>query len=574
MLDNMLGFIKNKNHKTDKKNDKFANRKIERAIDPAELTVHLRSLGKVSKKEDFLPSGTMIRGSTTKEYGISRNGLSAICVVSLNSLEVALLVTEKCVGTPMHINLRNTIIDKGLKITVERISDVSYVALLNNAITADVDDDKGSDSSALVEEIIQHALREKSPASDIHICCREKSGMVLMRVNSKLRRYKQYPVQTCVNMASFMYSHLSLPTSRSDTNFNVDAKSLSCMIETTHKGSFYKLRYKFISMADGWDVIIRILPVESPGKKPPKFDQLGYEKSQIEQIELAVRRSIGLVAITGPTGSGKSTSLKTMMEFDPNRMLKKRYSIEDPVEYKIYGVSQISLQRNDHEKDGSNASFTGVLRDILRADPNDVMVGETRDMSTASMLADAVLTGHKMYTTLHTASAIGAYLRLSRLGLDRHVLADRQFVAAMIFQRLMPVMCPHCKIKAYENNKLTTSQVFHISRTFEIDLDNIYVTNHAGCEHCDGGIYKSTVVAEVITPDAVLRDFILRERDAEAENYWRKSKRTPYSDPCMDGKTAFEHAIYKMSLGLIDPNDIEEEFESFQTYQVVPLDSV
>ncbi|MYM53584.1 ATPase, T2SS/T4P/T4SS family, partial [Pseudomonas aeruginosa] len=130
----------------------------------------------------------------------------------------------------------------------------------------------------------------------------------------------------------------------------------------------------------------------------------GYEDSQIHQIELAVGRSIGLISIAGPTGSGKSTTLKTMMEFDPKRMLKKRYSVEDPVEYKIFGVSRISNQRGDHEEEGgSNEDFIGVLRDVLRADPNDVMVGEIRDRVTTQMMADFVLTGHKIYTTVHTA---------------------------------------------------------------------------------------------------------------------------------------------------------------------------
>ena len=118
------------------------------------------------------------------------------------------------------------------------------------------------------------------------------------------------------------------------------------------------------------------------------------------------------------------------MEADPNRRERKRYSVEDPVEYKIFGVSQISVQRDDHEEEvDSITALLGTLRDVLRGDPDEVMVGETRDPATASVVADFVMTGHKLYTTLHTSSAFGAILRLNRLGLDRHILADRHFIS-------------------------------------------------------------------------------------------------------------------------------------------------
>lgn len=542
----------------------------ESSISSAQLVVALRSSGKVSTREEFVPKGFVIRNTISLEYGILENMLSHLAVVSYGNLSVGILVSDKYVGEKHHVDLRDKILDKGLKIISERISEVSLILDVNGAIN-DRGDKNSSDVSVLVEEITAAAFKEG--ATDIHICCRENTGMILFRVHSKIWKYKRFPSLVCLQIAGYLYTAMAEETSRSQPSFQKEAKSLSCMIRTVYQNSSYKLRYKFIGMADGWDVIMRVLKVESPDEKKLTFTDLGYEASQVKEIELAVSRSIGLVAITGPTGSGKSTTLKTMMEFDPNRHLKKRYSIEDPVEYKIYGVSQIPIQRNDHEVDGSNASFTGVLRDILRADPDDVMVGETRDKSTAAMLADAVLTGHKMYTTLHTASAVGAYLRLNRLGLDRHILADRQFVAVMVFQRLMPVICENCKLNAMEHGLLTPMQIHHLSNRFRLNLDSIYLANPQGCECCKNGYKGSTVVAEVLTPDAQLRGYIANGRDDEAEQYFRKSRKSGFDDPDMTGKTAYEHALYKMSRGIIDPNDIESELGPFETHEVIYIEN-
>lgn len=531
----------------------------------AKLVGQLRQSGRVKTRED-LPA---FRAPMTKTHGITGNDLSAVAAVDLGGREAIILVSESAVGQRLHLELRRRVLSAGYKLAQERLADVALIAQVNNAITKDGADNKASDVRPLVDEMIRDAIAEKT--TDIHICCRERSGMVLFRIHSRLYQYRGFDVVTCEQIAGFMFTEMAEGRSRSQGSFALEAKSLSCMIRITHNATSYKLRYKFIRVADGWDVVIRVLQVETPGQQTPTFAERGYEASQVKQLELAVGRSIGLIAITGPTGSGKSTTLKTMMEFDPKRLLKKRYSVEDPVEYKIFGVSQISRQRSDHdEDDGSDTDAIGVLRDILRGDPNDVMVGETRDKTTAQMLADFVLTGHKIYTTLHTASAIGAALRLYRLGLDRHVLADRQFIAALIFQRLLPVLCDHCKQPS--RDVLPKDKQHLLERKFGLNLGTIYCVNETGCPHCNGrGIVGSTVVAEIVVPDKVIRQHIADGFDEKAELYWRGSRRTAFDDPDMTGKTAFEHALYKIACGRIDPRDVEHEFEPFETYELVEV---
>ncbi|WP_404299033.1 GspE/PulE family protein [Alicycliphilus denitrificans] len=533
----------------------------------AQIIGRMRQFGRITDRHQI----KNFRDSIGKKLGVSGNNLSGLAVLDLGAREVVLLVAEKLAGQSAHMELRERLGREHYKLADERLADVAVIAVLNEAIGKVTNDTTASDVNPLVDELFASAVTEK--ATDIHLCCREKTGMVLLRIHSRIFKYRQYDVETCKQMAGYMFSIMAESRSQSTGTFSLENKSMSCMIRFSHKGLSYKLRYKFIRLADGWDVIIRILPMEIPGEKNKSFAELGYENSQIRLLELSVTKSIGLIAITGPTGSGKSTTLKTMMEFDPKRQYKKRYSVEDPVEYKIYGVSQISIQRSDHEQEDDGKAWGGVLRDVLRADPNDIMVGETRDRATAKIVADFVLTGHKIYTTLHTASAIGSVLRLFRLGLDRQVLSDRQFIAALIFQRLLPVLCPKCKKPAAD--VLPARGQHLLTHKFGLNINQIYCSADEGCEHCGGrGIIGSTVVAEVLSPDKVLRQHIAEGNDDKAEQYWRKSRTAAFDDRDMVGKTAFEHGLYKVSQGLIDPRDLEIEFEPLESYEVVePGDS-
>lgn len=522
---------------------------------PAAIAAALRTKGRVRIKEDFLVGNHVIRGSLTASFGVEGNHLAAIAVIDLGGSKCVLLVAESLLAKKDHIEIREKILKKNLELIDERISDTSLISEINNAVNGSIDEKTASDARPIADEIVHAAIDDG--ATDIHICNRYeyKTGMVLQRVNGKIHQYRRYSSTVCNNIAGILYL-ISEASSRTPNNFALNATQINCVIAVFYKNEAYKLRYQFVLAADGWDVIIRILHVSDTKKKT--FVELGYADSQVKSIELAVKKRMGLVAILGPTGSGKSTTLKTMMEFDPHRQAKKRYSIEDPPEYKIFGVSQIASK-----------DFASTLRDILRADPDDVMVGETRDEATASVVANGVTTGHKIYTTLHTGSAIGAYTRLSRLSLDRFILADRQFVAAFVFQRLMPVLCGNCRLKAVKTNVLSHEQTTYLESKFDLNLDDIYVVNEEGCQYCRAGIAKATVVAEVIVPDSALRDFIIRQDDNGAEMYWRSTRRTRFDDPDMTGKTAFEHALYKVSKGLIDPRDVENEFESFETYEVV-----
>jgi type II secretory ATPase GspE/PulE/Tfp pilus assembly ATPase PilB-like protein len=528
------------------------------------LIAAIRKTARVRQRAE-LPA---FRSTISQAHGVSGNDLSLVAVLDLGNREALLLVSENALGQRLHLDLRSRLIAANYALAQERLADVSLIVEINKAINSEVADNKASDARSIVEELIHAAIEDQ--ATDIHLCCREKTGMALFRVHSRLFAYRQYGTQTCSQMAGYLYTQMSDPKTRSHNTFSMEKKSLSCMVTTKVSGTLYKLRYKYIRLVDGWDVIIRILAVESQDQLNKTFADLGYEVSQIKLLTQCVSRSIGLIAFLGPTGSGKSTALKVSMEADPTRMQRKRYSVEDPVEYKIFGVSQISVQRDDHEEEvDSISALNGTLRDILRGDPDEIMVGETRDASTASIVADFVMTGHKLYSTLHTSSAFGAILRLDRLGLDRHVLADRQFLSALAFQRLLPVLCEHCKVPA--GDVLPAGKLQLLQEKFGLDPALIRCSAQSDCQHCKGrGITGSTVVAEIVAPDKVIRRLIAENNDEQAESYWRQSRgETRFDDPDMTGKTAYEHALYKVSQGWIDPRDLEREFEPLESYELV-----
>lgn len=559
--------------------DSVIGRNRARAVAPADaehlqgakLIAALRQASRIAARSD-LPAH---RSVMTTSYSVAGNDLSHIAVLDLGQREAAILVSESVVGQRLHLDVRRRLAEAAYTLKQENLAAVALLADLNGAISKAMADALASDVKPLIDEIC-HEMVDMS-ATDMHICCREKSGMILARVHGRIKQYRSFDVTTCEQIAGYLFTNMAESRSRSRGSFSLEAKSMACMIRLSIGGSSYKLRYQFIRLADGWDVVIRFLRSETPGERNKTFLELGYAPSQIKQLELAVARSIGLIAVTGPTGSGKSTTLKAMMEFDPNRLFKKRYSVEDPVEYKIFGVSQISIQRDNHEQDGGGQdNFTGALRDLLRGDPDDIMSGETRDSETAQMTADFVLTGHKIYTTLHTNSATGSVLRLNRLGLERYILADRQFLSALAFQRLLPVLCPDCKRPACD--VMEPSDLDLLASKFGLDLGGIWCASDDGinhdtgtaCQTCRGmGVIGQTVAAEIIVPDRVFRQFIAEGRDEMAENYWRKSRRTGFDNPDMTGKTAFEHALYKVSLGEIDPRDVASVFEPFETYELV-----
>ena len=238
----------------------------ETSIDPEKLIATIRQASRVKSKTD-LEDLPRMRNVLTHGYDIAGNDLSEIAVLDLGNREAVLLVSEKSLGAAIHIRLRTRLIDAGLTLRGERLADVAFIAATNKAINGGASDNKASDARPLVDEMIRAAIERK--ATDIHLCCRDKTAMALFRVHSRLYPYKQYETGTAEQVASYLFTQMADPKTRSINTFSIEQKSMSCMVPATVNGTHYKLRYKFIRMVNGWDVILRILAVQTPNQAPP-----------------------------------------------------------------------------------------------------------------------------------------------------------------------------------------------------------------------------------------------------------------------------------------------------------------
>lgn len=251
------------------------------------------------------------------------------------------------------------------------------------------------------------------------------------------------------------------------------------------------LRVSIIPVAGGESIVLRIL-----GKSvaPLTLAELGFDRDQLAVIRKLLRVPHGLVLVTGPTGSGKTTTLNAMLRELVSDSVKV-VTIEDPVEFIVPGVNQIQI----NEQIG--LGFDTILRRVLRQDPNVIMVGEIRDAATAEIALRAALTGHLVLSTLHTNDAVSAIARLMNMGVEPYLIAS--VLRGVIAQRLIRRLCPDCR----KNRKATPSERTMLASA---GVASLSVFDAKGCAECGDSGYKGRVlVAEAFLSDPGLEELII-----------------------------------------------------------------
>jgi type IV pilus assembly protein PilB len=276
----------------------------------------------------------------------------------------------------------------------------------------------------LVYSILGQAVGEG--ASDVHFEPDEGEMRVRFRVDGILREAAHVPKR----MVNAVVSRIKI---MSDLNIAEKRVPQDGRISVTIDDRRVDLRVTTLPTQRGEGATIRILDKDNAQHS---LDELGMEEAARERFEESFRQSYGAVLVTGPTGSGKSTTLYAALQ-DLNQVEKNIITIEDPVEYRLQGINQINVNRK------AGLDFATGLRSILRADPDIVMVGEIRDGETARIAIEAALTGHMMLTTLHTNDAPGAIIRLTKMGIEAFLIASA--VDCVVAQRLARKLCTHCK---------------------------------------------------------------------------------------------------------------------------------
>jgi general secretion pathway protein E len=394
------------------------------------------------------------------------------------------------------------------------------------------------------KELLNKACRER--ASDIHIRVRKFSTDFYFRIHSDLvriggqtREYGERLLATLYGAMTTVSDNAYKPTERQDASIG-DHDKLPEML--------YGVRIATAPTSDGSLMVLRLLYNDAGGDVDMR--QLGFSDEQAALLQLMKEQPIGMNIISGPTGSGKSTTLQRALSGEILESEGKLHvlTVEDPIEYPIEGAVQTAVTNAGTEEERSRM-FSAAIANAMRLDPDTIMIGEIRDRASAQNALRASMTGHQVWTTVHANSAIAVVDRLVDLGIPLSLVTDHCVVTGLISQRLVKVLCPHCKKYLHQHMSAVPEALLQRLKVLSNDMRKICIAGQ-GCEHCrHKGTTGRTVIAEIILPDAQFGEYMRAGERIKAEQYWRKD---------LGGKTMKEHVIEKVAAGIVDPRMAEK----------------
>lgn len=379
----------------------------------------------------------------------------------------------------------------------------------------------------LVNSLLFRAVKEK--ASDIHIEPFEKDMAVRFRIDGILFDIFKPPkkLQNAITSRLKVMANLNIAEKRLPQDGRIPLKV---------GGKDIDIRMSTVPAAFGERVVMRL---QDRSNVILELEQLGFAEDMLRRLDDLIGRSYGILLVTGPTGSGKSTtlyaSLSKLNSPDVNIL-----TVEDPVEQRIHGIGQVQV----NSKIG--LTFAAGLKSFLRQDPDIIMVGEIRDLETAELAINASLTGHLVLSTIHANDSAGAFPRLIDLGAEPFLIATS--ILGVVAQRLLRVLCPHCKLKY-------TPTAFELS-TLGLTQESIQGTNicrPVGCDQCNQkGYIGRTNIAELLVIEDDIRSLVMQRKDGNSIRKLAVSKGM---------KTFRDHGIQKVLSGI---TSIEELLSNTQ----------
>lgn len=341
----------------------------------------------------------------------------------------------------------------------------------------------------LVNSLLFRAVKEK--ASDIHIEPYEKDMMVRFRIDGVLFDIFKPPkkLQNAITSRIKVMANLNIAEKRLPQDGRIPLKLA---------GKDIDVRLSTVPTAFGERVVMRL---QDRSNVILDLQQLGFSEQSLRQIDEILTKTYGILLVTGPTGSGKSTTLYSCIS-KINTIDRNIVTVENPVEQRIHGIGQIQT----NEKIG--LTFGSALRAILRQDPNVIMIGEIRDLETAEIAINASLTGHLVLSTIHTNDSAGVFPRLTDMGCEPFLIATS--LLGVIAQRLVRVLCPHCKAP-YEP---TLSEVMSLGLSQEA-MVGANVHKPVGCSECNQkGYLGRTLIMEILILDDEIRSVVMQQKDS------------------------------------------------------------
>lgn len=414
--------------------------------------------------------------------------------------------------TPEDINKALKFYHKNLKSDLDFLEDIKKQIRITNYLSKGQDLAKAAEDVPIVkivDTLVKYAAFRK--ASDIHIEPQEKDIIVRYRIDGILHDIITLPksVQAGILARIKILANLKVDEHRipQDGRFKI--------VNDNNRISF---RVSTIPIFDGEKIVMRLLDEKN---QILYLEQLGFQPDSLEKVKRNVKKSHGMILATGPTGSGKTTTLYTLLNM-LNTENVNISTIEDPIEYRISRINQSQVNHR------IGFTFALGLRALLRQDPDIIMVGEIRDEETAEIAIHAAMTGHLVLSTLHTNDSVGTLARLSNMGIPPFLIADTTNL--IIAQRLVRKICPHCiqsyKLKPQEIQELESQfNMKEIMKTMvennfisrkQASLKNILFYRGKGCSKCDQTGYKGRIgIYETLEITEEISELILKKESAQ-----------------------------------------------------------
>lgn len=463
-------------------------------------------------------------------FGVSDDGSKLLAMEDPDDIQ-AINFLQKQLGSDLKVHVAT-------KANIQQALD-QYRGNISSELTKVISPDEEPEEED--EEVSEEDLAEDSPiaqtvnliieyavnagASDIHIEPREDYVSVRYRVDGVLREANKLPKKVLNSLVSRIkiLSNLKIDERRApqDGRFKVQVS-----------GQLYAMRVSTLPIVDGEKVVMRILNESS---KAATLEELGYWGAALEKINKAIVQPHGMILVTGPTGSGKSTSLFSVLSILNNPSVNIS-TVEDPVEYRVPGSNQTQVNPV------AGMTFVNGLRALLRQDPNIIMVGEIRDSETANLAVQAALTGHLVFSTLHTNNAATSLPRLLDMGIEPFLIAST--IRAVIGQRLVRRLCVDCR-EDYEPDNDVLKQ---LSEDFDIgDSEHMKAIHKLEEQALEAGIGKTnTSKTNKNSPTA------LSTSDTKILRLWRAHD---------NGCDTCGHTGYKGRIGIYEVLDSSTEIQ-------------
>lgn len=376
-------------------------------------------------------------------------------------------------------------------------------------------------------------------ASDIHFDPREDGMMVRTRVDGDLQNFTFIPKTYERNLTT----RLKLLA-----NMNITESRLpqDGAIKGNFGGTYLDMRVSCLPLNEGEKIVIRILDYT---RSLQGLDSLGFNEQNLARLKRMIRVPNGIILITGETGSGKSTTVYSILE-TLNREETNIITVEDPIEMNIEGLNQVQVNAE------IGMTFAAALRSILRQDPNVILIGEIRDSETAQIAVRSAITGHLVLSTIHTNNTLATVERLLDMNVERYLLSTA--LTGIISQRLAKKICTKCRIE----RETTDFEKMIFKKYLHKDIDRIWDANHEGCDACRKGYKGRIAIQEVLELNDELRSDLNNENISKEE-----LSKLVYNDKIItmlqdalgkvvDGTTSFEEV-----LRVIEIEDAEDFFE-------------